>query len=42
VSELALLGGEPAFEAPLHVGRPNVGDRARLLERIAGAIALAG
>jgi dTDP-4-amino-4,6-dideoxygalactose transaminase len=38
VSELALLGGEPAFEAPLHVGRPNVGDRARLLERIAGAI----
>lgn len=31
---LAVLGGRPAFEAPLHVGRPNVGDRARILERI--------
>ncbi len=30
----ALLGGEKAFEEPLHVGRPNVGDRARLQERI--------
>jgi dTDP-4-amino-4,6-dideoxygalactose transaminase len=38
VSELALLGGSPAFAEPLHVGRPNVGDRERLLERIAGAI----
>jgi dTDP-4-amino-4,6-dideoxygalactose transaminase len=38
VSELALLGGAPAFAEPLHVGRPNVGDRERLLERIAGAI----
>jgi dTDP-4-amino-4,6-dideoxygalactose transaminase len=26
---LALLGGEPAFAAPLHVGRPNIGDRER-------------
>lgn len=24
---LAILGGTPAFEAPLHVGRPNLGDR---------------
>jgi dTDP-4-amino-4,6-dideoxygalactose transaminase len=38
MSELALLGGTPAFAEPLHVGRPNVGDRERLLERIAGAI----
>jgi dTDP-4-amino-4,6-dideoxygalactose transaminase len=38
VSELAVLGGRPAFAEPLHVGRPNVGDRERLLERIAGAI----
>jgi dTDP-4-amino-4,6-dideoxygalactose transaminase len=38
VSEFALLGGTPAFEEALHVGRPNVGDRGRLLERIAGAI----
>ncbi len=38
MSDFALLGAEPAFAEPLHVGRPNVGDRARLLERIAGAI----
>ncbi len=30
----ALLGGEVAFPEPLHVGRPNVGNRARLLQRI--------
>ena len=33
-TELALLGGSPAFEQPLHVGRPNVGDRARFSERV--------
>jgi dTDP-4-amino-4,6-dideoxygalactose transaminase len=38
VTELAILGGPPAFAEPLHVGRPNVGDRERLLQRIAGAI----
>jgi dTDP-4-amino-4,6-dideoxygalactose transaminase len=38
VSDFALLGGAPAFAEPLHVGRPNIGDRARLLERIARAI----
>ncbi len=32
--QLAILGGEPAFAEKLHVGRPNIGDRARLLERI--------
>ena len=31
--DLAILGGAPAFEEVLHVGRPNIGDRARLLER---------
>ena len=31
---LALLGGKPAFDQPLHVGRPNVGDRAKLLARV--------
>ena len=31
---LAILGGAPAFSEPLHVGRPNIGDRARLQERI--------
>lgn len=34
VDDLALLGGSPAFERPLHVGRPNLGDRQRLLDRI--------
>ena len=34
VAEFALLGGRPLFEAPLHVGRPNIGDRARLHERL--------
>ena len=29
----ALLGGSPAFPEPLHVGRPNLGDRARLQQR---------
>ena len=31
---LALLGAPPAFEAPLHVGRPNIGDRARFMARV--------
>ncbi len=34
IFDLAVLGGAPAFAEPLHVGRPNIGDRARLLERI--------
>jgi dTDP-4-amino-4,6-dideoxygalactose transaminase len=34
VSDLAFLGGKPAYSAPLHVGRPNFGDRAALLARI--------
>lgn len=28
----------PAFSAPLHVGRPNVGDQRKLMERIAGIL----
>ena len=32
-SDLALLGGTPEFAAPLHVGRPNIGDRERLFAR---------
>lgn len=32
--ELAIFGGPPAFDEPLHVGRPNIGDRRRLLQRI--------
>ena len=32
--DLALFGGKPAFEQTLHVGRPNIGNRQRLLERL--------
>ncbi len=31
---LALLGGKPGFETPLHVGRPNVGDRQRFFQSL--------
>ncbi len=33
-TQLAILGGEPAFKSPLHVGRPNIGDRQRFLASI--------
>lgn len=33
VRELAVCGGAPAFSEPVHVGRPNIGDRERLLRR---------
>ena len=36
--DLAILGGPRAFQEPLHVGRPNLGDRTRLLERIGGVL----
>ncbi len=32
--ELAIAGGPPKFQTPLHVGRPNIGNRDRLLNRI--------
>jgi dTDP-4-amino-4,6-dideoxygalactose transaminase len=31
---LAILGGEPAFSVPLHVGRPNLGDRKRFIKYV--------
>jgi dTDP-4-amino-4,6-dideoxygalactose transaminase len=34
LTDLAALGARPAFAEPLHVGRPNVGNRERLMERI--------
>ncbi len=34
IDELAIFTGTPAFAERLHVGRPNVGDRDRLLARI--------
>ena len=33
-NSLALLGSKPAFDATLHVGRPNIGDRAAFLARV--------
>jgi dTDP-4-amino-4,6-dideoxygalactose transaminase len=37
-AELAIFGAAPRFPDPLHVGRPNVGDRTRLLARIEDAL----
>ncbi|ANV85496.1 dTDP-4-dehydro-6-deoxyglucose aminotransferase [Picosynechococcus sp. PCC 7003] len=34
VHELAIFGGESMFKEKLHIGRPNIGNRERLLERI--------
>jgi dTDP-4-amino-4,6-dideoxygalactose transaminase len=34
LQDLALFGGTPAFKDKLHVGRPNIGNRDRLLDRI--------
>jgi dTDP-4-amino-4,6-dideoxygalactose transaminase len=37
-TDLAVLGGRPAFEQPRFVGTPNLGDRSRLLERCADVL----
>jgi dTDP-4-amino-4,6-dideoxygalactose transaminase len=34
INDLAILGGPVSFEEQLHVGRPNIGDKERLLARI--------
>jgi len=34
IDNLAIFGGPPAFREKLHVGRPNVGNRERLRQRI--------
>ena len=34
IHDLAIFGGTPAFEEKLHVGRPNIGNREKLLIRI--------
>lgn len=34
LEDLAIFGGTPAFSEKLHVGRPNIGNRDRLLKRI--------
>src|SRR5690242_864568 len=34
-SDLAINGAEPMFKEPLHVGRPNIGDRDSFARRVA-------
>jgi len=34
IGYLAIFGGPPSFQEKLHVGRPNIGNRQRILERI--------
>jgi dTDP-4-amino-4,6-dideoxygalactose transaminase len=34
LDSLAIFGSLPAFSDKLHVGRPNIGDRARFMERV--------
>ncbi|HEX2042309.1 MAG TPA: aminotransferase class I/II-fold pyridoxal phosphate-dependent enzyme [Acidimicrobiales bacterium] len=34
LSDLAIFGGPPLAPLPLHVGRPNLGDKSRVLRRI--------
>src|SRR6266498_348080 len=38
VENLAIFGGLPAFVEKLHVGRPNIGDRDRLMKRIGNVL----
>lgn len=34
ISDLSIFGGQPSFDEVLHVGRPNIGNRKKLLKRI--------
>jgi dTDP-4-amino-4,6-dideoxygalactose transaminase len=34
LEDLAIFGGPPAFDKPLHVGSPNIGDRDRFRRRV--------
>jgi dTDP-4-amino-4,6-dideoxygalactose transaminase len=34
IEDLAIYGGSPAFKEKLHVGRPNIGDRKKIMARI--------
>jgi dTDP-4-amino-4,6-dideoxygalactose transaminase len=34
LGDFAVIGGRPAFDDPLHVGRPNIGDRGAFLKRV--------
>ncbi len=34
VNDLAIFSGRPLFESALHVGRPNIGDREKFVQRV--------
>jgi dTDP-4-amino-4,6-dideoxygalactose transaminase len=34
VNQMAILGGRPTFSEKLHVGRPNIGNRAEFIQRV--------
>jgi dTDP-4-amino-4,6-dideoxygalactose transaminase len=34
LNDLAIFGGVPSFQSPLHVGRPNIGNREQLIARV--------
>lgn len=34
IDDFAVFGGEASFDQPLHVGRPNIGNKERLLQRL--------
>jgi dTDP-4-amino-4,6-dideoxygalactose transaminase len=34
INDLALFGGTPTFDTHLHVGRPNIGERAHFVEQV--------
>ncbi|MCO5167995.1 MAG: DegT/DnrJ/EryC1/StrS family aminotransferase [Planctomycetes bacterium] len=38
LGDLAISGGPPAFEEPVHVGRPNLGPREALFSRLEGVL----
>ncbi|WP_214410579.1 DegT/DnrJ/EryC1/StrS family aminotransferase [Sphaerisporangium fuscum] len=38
LGDLAIYGGPPAFTEPLYVGRPNIGDRKHLFDRLEQAL----
>jgi dTDP-4-amino-4,6-dideoxygalactose transaminase len=38
ISDLALFGAKQAFDSPIHVGRPNIGERSQLMAMIEGVL----
>jgi dTDP-4-amino-4,6-dideoxygalactose transaminase len=38
IADLAFFGGAPLFREPIHVGRPNIGNREALLRRLNSAL----